>query len=83
MSSPASEPTRQALQRSYISLASEAAQEGAEPARPRASVSERQGYVRAALGHQHGPRKQPRPGTSTWPLMVTRVMDIDTDPAAT
>jgi hypothetical protein len=33
-----------------------------------------------ALGHHRSPRQQPRPGTSTWPLVVTWAMDIDRDP---
>jgi hypothetical protein len=30
------------------------------------------GQFCTALGHQHGPRWQPRLGTSAWPLVVTR-----------
>lgn len=30
-----------------------------------------------APGHQHGPRQQPRPGTSAWLLVVTPATDIN------
>lgn len=32
-----------------------------------------------AVGHQHGPRLQPIPGMSAWPLVVTWATDIDTN----
>jgi hypothetical protein len=45
-----------------------------------ASATEGQGQLSAALGQQNGPRQQSTPGTSTWPLVVTWTMDINTDP---
>lgn len=32
------------------------------------------------LEYHHGPKWQPRPGTSSWPLVVIWPMNIDTDP---
>lgn len=37
------------------------------------------GRLWAALGHQHGPMQQPRPGTSAWLLVVTCATNIDSD----
>ena len=39
-----------------------------------------QGQVSAVLGHQYDLRRQPRPGTSTWPLVVTWTTDMEIDP---
>jgi hypothetical protein len=35
----------------------------------------RQGHLCTALGHQHVPRWQPRPGVSTWSLVATWTVD--------
>lgn len=34
------------------------------------------GQLWATLRHRHGPRQQPRSGTSTWPLVVAWAMDM-------
>lgn len=50
----------------------------ASQARYRASSPECCSQLREALGYKHGPRGQSRPGTSTWPLVVTWAMDTNT-----
>jgi len=50
-----------------------------EPAFSSAAAHEGYGQLFAALRHQHDPRSQPRPGTSSWPFMVTWARDNDTD----
>lgn len=42
-------------------------------------VSEGRGQLCTALKNQHGPRWRPKPETSAWPLVVTWVIDTDTD----
>jgi hypothetical protein len=43
--------------------------------------SEGWGQLCSALRHQHSPRPQPRPGSSTWSLVITGALDINnTDP---
>lgn len=43
------------------------------------AVGEGRGQLCAAFGYQYNPRRQLRLGTSTWHLVVTWAMDIDTD----
>lgn len=43
------------------------------------AASEGRCQLCAALGYQCGPRQQSRPETSTWPLVITGVMDIYAD----
>lgn len=41
-----------------------------EPTLLSAAGGEEQGQFCTTLGHQHGPRQQPKPGMSTWPLVA-------------
>lgn len=50
------------------------------PAFLSAAALEGWGHPSAPLKHPHDPRRQPRPGTSPWPLVVTKARDSDTDP---
>lgn len=47
------------------------------------SGSEGQGQFSIALGHQRGPKQQPRPGMSKWPLVVTWAQISTQTPADT
>ena len=61
---------------------------GAEPALLSAAAGKRwdhlsrtlqalRGLLCTTLGHQCGPRQQPRPGMSAWPFVVTQASDIN------
>lgn len=54
---------------------------GAVPAFQSTPVNEGRGHLCITLGYQHDvPGGKPRPETSAWPLMVTSVTSIITDP---